>query len=41
MKAIIDNKTQTTYKNFTEALEKIRNRLDDSEISEPESGLYY
>ena len=41
MKAIKDNKTQTTYKNFTEALEKIRNRLDDSEISEPESGLYY
>ena len=41
MKAIKDNKSQTTYKNFTEALEKIRNRLDDSEISEPENGLYY
>ena len=41
MKAIKENKTQTNYKNFTEALEKIRNRLDDSEISEPESGLYY
>ena len=41
MKAIKDNKTQTTYKNFTEALEKIKNRLDDSEISEPENGLYY
>jgi proteasome regulatory subunit len=41
MKAIKDNKTQTTYKHFTEALDKIRNRLDDSEISEPESGLYY
>ena len=41
MKAIKNNKTQTTYKNFTEALDKIRNRLDDSEISEPENGLYY
>ena len=41
MKAIKDNKSQTTYKNFTEALEKIRNRLDDSEISEPENGLSY
>ena len=41
MKAIKENKAQTSYKNFTEALEKIKNRLDDSEISEPETGLYY
>ena len=35
MKAIKDNKTQTTYKHFTEALDKIRNWLM-IEISEPE-----
>ena len=41
MKAIKDNRTKTKYNDFTEALEKIKNRLHDSELSEPEGGLYY
>ena len=41
MKAIKDNRFETKYNDFTDALEKIKNRLEDAEISEPESGLYY
>ena len=28
-------------KDFKEALEKVKGRLNDAEISEPEGGLYY
>ena len=41
MNAIKSRRTQITYKNFTEALEKIKNRLNETDISEPEGGLYY
>ena len=41
MNAIKSRRTQITYKNFTEALEKIKNRLNETDISEPEVGLYY
>ena len=41
MNAIKSRRTQITNKNFTEALEKIKNRLNETDISEPEGGLYY
>lgn len=41
MKAIKNKKSQTNMKDFKEALDKIKNRLNDSDISEPEGGLYY
>ena len=41
MSAIKSRRTQITNKNFTEALEKIKNRLNETDISEPEGGLYY
>ena len=41
MKAIKNKKSKTSMKDFKEALNKIKNRLNDSEISEPEGGLYY
>ena len=41
MKAIKDNRSETKYDDFIEALEKIKNRLENTEISEPETGLYY
>ena len=41
MNAIKSRKSQITNKNFTEALEKIKNRLNETDISEPEGGLYY
>jgi proteasome regulatory subunit len=41
MNAIKSRRTKITNKNFTEALEKIKNRLNETDISEPEGGLYY
>ena len=41
MKAIKDNRSETRYNDFIDALEKIQNRLESAEISEPETGLYY
>ena len=41
MNAIKSRKSQITNKNFTDALEKIKNRLNETDISEPEGGLYY
>ena len=41
MGAIKNKKTKVSYKDFTLALEKIKNRLNETDISEPERGLYY
>tara|TARA_B100002052_G_scaffold41536_1_gene33770 strand:- start:2729 stop:3931 length:1203 start_codon:yes stop_codon:yes gene_type:complete len=41
MKAIKNKRSKTTMKDFKEALEKVKGRLNDAEISEPEGGLYY
>ena len=41
MNAIKSRRKLITNKNFKEALEKIKNRLNETEISEPEGGLYY
>jgi proteasome regulatory subunit len=41
MSAIKNKKTKVSYKDFTLALEKIKNRLNETDISEPEGGLYY
>ena len=41
MNAIKSRRNQITNKNFTDALEKIKNRLNETDISEPEGGLYY
>ena len=41
MGAIKNKKTKVSYKDFTLALEKIKNRLNETDISEPEGGLYY
>mgnify|MGYP000470808319 FL=1 len=41
MAAIKNKRTKVSYKDFTLALEKIKNRLNEMDISEPEGGLYY
>ena len=41
MGAIKNKRTKVSYKDFTLALEKIKNRLNETDISEPEGGLYY
>ncbi len=41
MNAIKSRRKLITNKNFKEALEKIKNRLNETDISEPEGGLYY
>ena len=41
MNAIKNKRAKIKYTDFSEALEKIRNRLGDTELSEPEGGLYY
>ena len=41
MNAIKSRRNLITNKNFTDALEKIKNRLNETDISEPEGGLYY
>ena len=41
MNAIKNKRAKINYKDFTEALDKVKNRLNDAEISEPEGGLYY
>ena len=41
MNAIKNKRTKINYKDFTEALDKVKNRLNEAEISEPEGGLYY
>ena len=41
MGAIKNKRTKVSYKDFTLALEKIKNRLNEMDISEPEGGLYY
>ncbi len=41
MGAIKNKKIKVSYKDFTLALEKIKNRLNETDISEPEGGLYY
>ena len=41
MNAINDKLAKISSKNFFDALEKVKNRLTDAEISEPEGGLYY
>ena len=41
MNAIKNKRVKINYKDFTEALDKVKNRLNDAEISEPEGGLYY
>jgi len=41
MNAISDKRSKVNSKDFAEALDKILNRLNDAEISEPEGGLYY
>ena len=41
MNAINDKQAKISSKNFFDALEKVKNRLTDAEISEPEGGLYY
>ena len=38
---IHDLTDKTIMKDFKEALEKVKSRLNDAEISEPEGGLYY
>jgi proteasome regulatory subunit len=41
MNAINDKRSKVNAKDFAKALEKVLNRLNDAEISEPEGGLYY
>ena len=41
MNAINDKQANISSENFFDALEKVKNRLNDAEISEPEGGLYY
>jgi len=41
MNAISAKRPKVNSKDFTEALDKILNRLNDADISEPEGGLYY
>ena len=41
MNAINEKQAKISSKNFFDALEKVKNRLNDAEISEPEGGLYY
>ena len=41
MNAISDKRSKVNSKDFAEALDKVLNRLNDAEISEPEGGLYY
>ncbi|MEY8242162.1 MAG: proteasome-activating nucleotidase [Gammaproteobacteria bacterium] len=41
MGAIKNKRIKVSYKDFTVALEKIKNRLNETDISEPEGGLYY
>ena len=41
MGAIKNKRIKVSYKDFTLALEKIKNRLNEMDISEPEGGLYY
>ena len=41
MKAIKDKRSKIVMKDFKESLEKIKNRLNNADISEPEGGLYY
>ena len=41
MGAIKNKRIKVSYKDFTLALEKIKNRLNETDMSEPEGGLYY
>jgi len=41
MNAINAKRPKVNSKDFTEALDKLLNRLNDTDISEPEGGLYY
>ena len=41
MNAIKNKNVKISYKHFNEALDKVKNRLNEAEISEPEGGLYY
>jgi proteasome regulatory subunit len=41
MGAIKGKRIKVSYKDFTVALEKVKNRLNETDISEPEGGLYY
>ena len=41
MGAIKNKRIKVSYKDFTLPLEKIKNRLNETDISEPEGGLYY
>ena len=39
--ADVYDKVKINSKDFDEALNKVKNRLNEAEISEPEGGLYY
>ena len=41
MGAIKNKRIKINSKDFNEALDKVKNRLNETEISEPEGGLYY
>ena len=41
MNAISDKRSKVNSKDFAKALDKVLNRLNDAEMSEPEGGLYY
>ena len=41
MNAIKNKRIKINSKDFDEALDKVKNRLNEAEISEPEGGLYY
>jgi len=41
MSAIKNKRIKINSKDFKEALDKVKNRLNETEISEPEGGLYY
>ena len=41
MHAIKNKRVKINSKDFDEALDKVKNRLNEAEISEPEGGLYY
>ena len=41
MGAIKNKRVKVSYKDFTVSLEKIKNRLSETDMSEPEGGLYY
>ena len=41
MSTIKDKRIKINSKDFNKALDKIKNRLNETEISEPEGGLYY